>query len=115
MAVISDNQIHDDVLAILKQSGFSQMSFKDFKGTVRENLIRIQGERDVLKVELEKAADEVAANAGLKPDIEMYHDILTVSLDKQKIESKLLKTKRTFFIEGSDSGTLHEAGRRNLR
>ena len=100
MAVISDNQIHDDVLAILKQSGFSQMSFKDFKGTVRENLIRIQGERDVLKVELEKAADEVAANAGLKPDIEMYHDILTVSLDKQKIESKLLKTKRTFFIEG---------------
>ena len=100
VAVISDNQIHDDVLAILKQSGFSQMSFKDFKGTVRENLIRIQGERDVLKVELEKAADEVAANAGLKPDIEMYHDILTVSLDKQKIESKLLKTKRTFFIEG---------------
>lgn len=100
VAVISDNQIHDDVLAILKQSGFSQMSFKDFKGTVRENLIRIQGERDVLKVELEKAADEVAANAGLKPDIEMYHDILTVSLDKQKIERKLLKTKRTFFIEG---------------
>ena len=37
-----------DVQTILKQYGFSQVTFGTMKGTASENLIRIQGEKDVL-------------------------------------------------------------------
>lgn len=76
------------------------MTFKDMKGTVKENLERIEGEKDVLENEIKKTAAEIAAAAGMKDGIEEYSDILTISLDKEKIRAKLLKTRKTFFIEG---------------
>lgn len=89
-----------DVQTILKQYGFSQVTFGTMKGTASENLIRIQGEKDVLREEYEKAAKEAAAKSARKADIEAYADMLTIAADKEKIKTKLLKTKRTFFLEG---------------
>ena len=89
-----------DVQTILKQYGFSQVTFGTMKGTASENLIRIQGEKDVLREEYEKAAKEAAAKSARKVDIEAYADMLTIAADKEKIKTKLLKTKRTFFLEG---------------
>ena len=89
-----------DVQTILKQYGFSQVTFGTMKGTASENLIRIQGEKDVLREEYEKAAKEAAAKSACKADIEAYADMLTIAADKEKIKTKLLKTKRTFFLEG---------------
>ena len=99
-AVLTPEERQDDVLALLKQSGFSPVTFKDMKGTVTENLERIEGEKDVLENEIKEAAAEIAAAAGMKDGIEEYSDILTISLDKEKIRAKLLKTRKTFFIEG---------------
>ena len=99
-AVLTPEERQDDVLALLKQSGFSQVTFKDMKGTVTENLERIEGEKDVLENEIKKTASEIGAAAGMKDGIEEYSDILTINLDKEKIRAKLLKTRKTFFIEG---------------
>ena len=63
------------------------MTFKDMKGTVKENLERIEGEKDVLENEIKKTAAEIAAAAGMKDGIEEYSDILTISLDKEKNKS----------------------------
>ena len=99
-AVLTPEERQDDVLALLKQSGFSLVTFKDMKGTVTENLERIEGEKDVLENEIKKTASEIGAAAGMKDGIEEYSDILTINLDKEKIRAKLLKTRKTFFIEG---------------
>ena len=99
-AVLTPEERQDDVLALLKQSGFSPVTFKDMKGTVTENLERIEGEKDVLENEIKKTASEIGAAAGMKDGIEEYSDILTINLDKEKIRAKLLKTRKTFFIEG---------------
>lgn len=99
-AALAPKERQDDVLAILKQFGFSQSAFKGFTGTVGENLRRIAGEKDVLEKEKEETAAEIAAASGMKDGIEEYCDYLTIMLDKEKIRTKLLKTKRTFFIEG---------------
>ena len=99
-AVLTPEERQDDVLALLKQSGFSLVTFKDMKGTVTENLERIEGEKDVLENEIKETASEIGAAAGMKDGIEEYSDILTISLDKEKIRAKLLKTRKTFFIEG---------------
>ncbi|MGN0734305.1 MAG: V-type ATP synthase subunit I [Anaerovoracaceae bacterium] len=99
-AVLTPEERQDDVLAELKQSGFSQVTFKGMTGTVSENLKRIEGEKDVLEKEIKETADEAAAAAGMKDGIEEYSDILAIDLDKEKIRAKLLKTRKTFFIEG---------------
>ena len=99
-AALTPEERQDDVLALLKKSGFSQVTFKDMKGTVNENLERIKGEKDVLENEIKETAAEIAAAAGMRDGIEEYSDILTIRLDKEKIRSKLLKTQKTFFIEG---------------
>ncbi len=99
-AALTPEERQDDVLALLKKSGFSQVTFKEMKGTVKENLERIKGEKDVLENEIKETAAEIAAAAGMKDGIEEYSDILTIRLDKEKIRSKLLKTQKTFFIEG---------------
>lgn len=99
-AVLTPEERRDDVLAELKQSGFSQVTFKGMIGTVSENLKRIEGEKDVLEKEIKETADEIAAAAGMKDGIEEYSDILAIDLDKEKIRAKLLKTRKTFFIEG---------------
>ena len=70
------------------------------KGTVTENLERIEGEKDVLENEIKETASEIGAAAGMKDGIEEYSDILTIGLDKERIRAKLLKTRKTFFIEG---------------
>ena len=99
-AVLTPEDRQDDVLAELTQSGFSQVTFKGMTGTVSENLKRIEGEKDVLEKEIKETADEIAATAGMKNGIEEYSDILSIDLDKEKIRAKLLKTRKTFFIEG---------------
>lgn len=99
-AALTPEERQEDVLALLKQYGFSQVAFKGFTGTVGENLTRIEGEKDVLEKEKKETADEIAAAAGMKEGIEEYSDILAIRLDKEKIRTKLLKTKKTFFIEG---------------
>lgn len=99
-AVLTPEERQDDVLALLKQFGFSQVAFKGMTGTVSENLKRIEGEKNVLKNEINNTASEIGAAAGMKDGIEEYSDILTINLDKEKIRTKLLKTRKTFFIEG---------------
>ena len=51
-AVLTPEERQDDVLAELKQSGFSQVTFKAMTGTVSENLKRIEVEKDVLEKEI---------------------------------------------------------------
>lgn len=99
-AALTPEERQDDVLALLKQFGFSQITFKEMAGTASENLERIKGEKDVLEDEISKTAAEIGAAAGMKEGIEEYSDVLTISLDKEKIRAKLLKTRKTFFIEG---------------
>ena len=99
-AALTPKERQEDVLAILKQFGFSQTAFKGYTQTVGENLKRIVGQKYVLEKQKEETAAEIAAAAGMKYGIEEYSDILTIMLDKEKIRTKLLKTRKTFFIEG---------------
>ncbi len=99
-AILMLTEQASDVQTILKQYGFSQVTFKDMEGTASENLIRIDGEKDVLREKYEAAVKEAATKAAWKAGIEEYADMLNVAADKEKIKTKLLKTKQTFFLEG---------------
>ena len=84
----------------LRDSGLSQISFDGFEGTVIQNLERIEEEKKTVSAELEKLKQSVADMAKYKNEIEEYSDNYTIKLDQEKVKAKLLKTERTFFVEG---------------
>ncbi len=101
IAILSERTGSGGVQDILKKSGFSQLNFSDFSGTASEILSRNKTEREKLVIELENLKNEVAAHApDVKEGIENYSDLQTIEAGKQKVKSKILKTNRTFFIEG---------------
>ena len=100
VAAIVAKDMEEQALAILKQNGFAETSFKEFKGTVQENLKRIQNEKDMLQTEFSGIEKEISDRSDWKESIEEYYDLLNIQADKERIKTKLLKTKRTFFIEG---------------
>ena len=99
-AVIVSDDCQEDVLAILKQNGFSQVTFRGFEGTAEANLERIRIEKEEIEGNIASVIAEVAAYSSLKESIEEHADMLRIRLDKEKVRSRLLKTKKTFFIEG---------------
>ena len=100
ISVIVRKDLEEQALAIMKQNGFAETALKDFKGTVSDNLNRIQEEKETLKKEIEAIEEKIRQNSGSQNTIEEYFDILTIEMDKEKIKTKLLKTKKTFFLEG---------------
>lgn len=100
VAAIVAKDMEEQALAILKQNGFAETSFKEFKGTVQENLKRIQNEKDMLQTEFSGIEKEISDRSDWKESIEEYYDLLNIQADKERIKTKLLKTKRTFFVEG---------------
>ena len=109
--ISSDKELHyvvllttkdkeEPALARLKSRGFMETSFRGFYGTAAENLNRLDQERGELKRKQQEVIAEIQAQTVLRQDIEEYFDILTIQADRERIRSRLLKTKRTFFIEG---------------
>lgn len=97
ICLISQEQ---EILALLKQRGFSEVYFKGLKGTAKENLERIQGEKEALGTKIKAIEKEVSEKACLRHSIENYCDMIAIDSDKEKIRTKLLKTKTTFYLEG---------------
>lgn len=90
----------EKVAAILKEFGYNEISLKDFQGTVAENLARIEKEKEKLAEEKDGIIAELVRRSSLIKTIENYYDMVTIEADKERIKSKLLKTKTTFYMEG---------------
>ena len=90
----------EQIMALLKQKGFSEVYFRGLKGTAAENLKRIKNEKEELNAKIADVEKEVSEKAFLRRSIENYCDMIGIESDKEKIRAKLLKTKTTFYMEG---------------
>lgn len=99
-AAVADKAVSEEVLTVLKEYGFSQVNFNDFEGTAGANLKRIAEEKELLQKEKAETIAQVAANSNLKESIEEYFDLVSIALEKEKIRERLLRTQKTFIIEG---------------
>lgn len=114
LVVITLKDEQEAVLSVLKQHGYTPTPFKDFCGTAEENKARIIEElrrAEETCAEVEKQINRMyPARAG----IECVYDQLIMSRDKEKVKGKLLKTQRTFNLEGWVPETCVEAVSRVL-
>ena len=100
LAFLVPKELSDQIQGELKDQGFNPLDFKSFKGTVKQNIEKNSQRKEILQTDIENVIGEIRELAVNKPHIEEYADILTVELDKKRTRSKLLKTKRAFFMEG---------------
>lgn len=100
ITAISLKSAEEKVTGLLKQFGFNEISFKTFEGTVEENLDRIEKEKVVLAKAAEDVKGELADMTAVIRDIEEYFDLMSIAAEKEKVKAKILKTKKTFYLEG---------------
>lgn len=104
----------EEVMGILKRSGFSRAAFKELTGTVGENLEKAN--RRIQSIEAERAEIEkdISAFSGEKENLEILHDHFVMKRDRKKVLNKLVKTDKTFMLEGWLPGEDSERVEREL-
>ena len=88
------------VYDVLKQYGFSTVTFKELKDTAAVNIMQYENslkEIAIRKENIEKNIRDLVSN---KQEIQLFYDHLVIERDKNKILSNMLKTNTTFYIEG---------------
>lgn len=100
LAVLVTREKEEDVISILKQYGFTAVSFKDLEGTPKEIMARKYEEISALHKECEDIEAEIGASSHLIYEIECVHDSLSMERGKEQIKERLMKTERTFYFEG---------------
>jgi len=88
------------MMEILKQYGFSRVTFKDFHGTAEDNIQKAMGEIEKIKEERERIIKQIAVFAGEKDRLEVLYDYLVVQRDRKRAIGRLVNTESTFMLRG---------------
>ncbi len=101
LVIISTKRdVEQNNIDYLKMWGYTPMPFTDFHGTAKENDERLNQQIKEYEKEVEEIRAEIAKCGDMLPDMRCLQDELTMERDRQKVKSHLLKTKRTFYLEG---------------
>ncbi len=90
----------ETVTETVRPWSFSTVSFKDLNGTAAENITRIDGELEEIRVRRDKTAEEIAAMADCRRDLQVCADRLTAELSKESAKERLLTNGTVVFMEG---------------
>ena len=101
LVIISTKRdVEEDNIAYLKLWGYTPMPFTKFKGTAKENQARLIEENKQLEKSAEELRKKLSQCADMLPGMKCLQDELAMERDRQKVKSRLLKTKRAFYLEG---------------
>lgn len=90
----------ETVTETVRPWSFSTVTFKDMSGTAAENIARIDRELEDIRARRDKTAEEIAAMAPCRRDLQVCADRLTTELSKESAKEKLLTNGTVVFLEG---------------
>lgn len=99
--MVTYHQICEERIAqLLKQVGWTKVTFSEYSGTPKDNIGRITQEIN----ELENIKKDLAKKAeALVPEIEfleILYDLLSIEKDKRSVVKDFVKTDKTFMLQG---------------
>lgn len=100
VALMCPKDLDNQVMEILREEGFAESVFKELNEVPTAAMNRMQAELEEAHEGIKAIADEIAKDAKLKEKIEEYYDVIFLEAEKQKNKTKLLKTSKTFLLEG---------------
>ena len=90
----------ETVTETVRPWSFSTVTFKDMSGPAAENIARIDRELEDIRARRDKTAEEIAAMAPCRRDLQVCADRLTTELSKESSKEKLLTNGTVVFLEG---------------
>lgn len=90
----------DNVMAIIKQYGFTDSSLEKFSGTVSENIANLSKNIKNLENNILSVEEEIALFANSQSDFEVLYDHILVERDRKKASNNIFNTNDSFFLEG---------------
>jgi V/A-type H+-transporting ATPase subunit I len=100
LSIICLKNEKDDVYEILKQYSFNAVIFKELQGTASENILNFENELSEIAEKKSKIEEEISACINHKSEIQYLYDYTIMERDKSKILRNILKTSKTFYING---------------
>jgi V/A-type H+-transporting ATPase subunit I len=90
----------DAVTKVLKQYGFSKVTFKDLKGTAKHNISEASIKIDSIDKDIEDIQKKMSDYVSYKDDLEVLYDHMVIERDRKKVLNNLVKTDKIFMLEG---------------
>jgi len=88
------------ITQLLKQAGWTKVTFSEYSGTPKENVNRLLKEKEELeskRAELTKQAENLVSEVEF---LEILYDLLSVEKDRRSVVKDFVKTGKTFMLQG---------------
>ena len=98
--VIYHQTCEERISQLLKQVGWTKVTFSEYSGTPEENINRIKAEisnLENIKKELAKKAEAMVPESGF---LEILYDLLSIEKDRRSVVKDFIKTDKTFMLQG---------------
>lgn len=94
------SNLEEDVMRILKQYGFSKVSFKDVEGTANNNINNCN--KNILAIDktIKDIEGKISSFVNYREDLEVLHDYILIERDQEKTRQSLVKTNKVFMLDG---------------
>jgi V/A-type H+-transporting ATPase subunit I len=98
--VIYHRDFEDEVKKVFKQWGFANINFRDLEGTAINNIQRLSREIENIDAEISRIELNTLDLARELSSLEVLYDYLVLKRDRELALGNLLKTEKTFVLEG---------------
>jgi V/A-type H+-transporting ATPase subunit I len=90
----------EKIAQLLKQAGWTKVTFSEYSGTPKDNVERLKSEINELeniKKELVKKAEALVPEIGF---LEILYDLISIEKDRRIVVKDFVKTDKTFMLQG---------------
>ena len=90
----------EKIAQLLKQAGWTKVTFSEYSGTPKDNVERHKSEINELeniKKELVKKAEALVPEIGF---LEILYDLISIEKDRRTVVKDFVKTDKTFMLQG---------------
>lgn len=98
--VIFHREVEQECLIYLKSRGFNKVIFAGLSGTVSENLEKLKTRLEKLLEESGKVIEQIKSMKDERKYIEILYDSISMEQSRIAAMGKVVKTKKTFLING---------------
>jgi len=100
LSLIIHRSVLERINEKLRENGFVKANFGTMKGTITDNIIRIDKQIQTVESEIQEIADLSTQQYENLPAIQSLYDYLYNMQERRKVRGKFLKTDKAFLVGG---------------
>ncbi len=100
LCVVFYSKFESDVMHILKKYGFTKIDFKGLEGTADMNIQKAANRINEIENKRRDTEKKISEFSNIKLELELLYDHMVINLERLKILSRIVKTEKTFMLEG---------------